>query len=127
MEDADATPPVTNTFKDALRMSTLAAITGKPRQVPPAPKPGTDLERMAKQVEEKNAAALADDPYQVRIGGVLVDPYRIARAFGLDPTIAQAVKKLLRSGRKHKTAAEDVREAITTLERWEAMEREDMQ
>lgn len=82
---------------------------------------------MAAQVAEKNAAALADDPYEVRIGGVLVDPYRIARAFGLDPVIAQAVKKLLRCGRKHKTAAEDVREAITTLERWEAMEKEDAQ
>ncbi len=65
------------------------------------------------------------DPYQIRIGGVIADPYRICLAYGLDPVIAQAVKKLLRCGRKHKDADQDVREAITTLERWEAIRRED--
>jgi hypothetical protein len=59
------------------------------------------------------------DPYKIRIGGVLADPYRIAIAYNLDPIIAQAVKKLLRCGRKHKSPAQDVREAITTLQRWE--------
>ena len=63
------------------------------------------------------------DPYAVTIGGVKADPYRIARAYGItDPAIFQALKKLLRCGRKHKTIAEDVREAITSLERWEAIE-----
>ena len=42
-----------------------------------------------------------------------------------DPVIFQALKKLLRCGRKHKAKAADVREAITSLERWEAMNRED--
>lgn len=65
------------------------------------------------------------DPYKIKIGGRIADPYRIARAYDLDPVIAQAVKKLLRCGRKHKARATDVREAITTLERWEEMERED--
>jgi hypothetical protein len=65
------------------------------------------------------------DIYQVKIGGVIADPYRIAKAYGLDPVIAQAVKKLLRCGRKHKSQSADVREAITTLLRWEEMERED--
>lgn len=68
---------------------------------------------------------MIDDTYRIKIGGVIADPYRIARAYGLDPVIAQAVKKLLRCGRKHKSLAADVREAITTLERWEAMEEED--
>lgn len=66
------------------------------------------------------------DPYQVTIGGVKADPYRIARAYGItDPVIFQALKKLLRCGRKHKDQATDVREAITTLERWEQMNAED--
>jgi hypothetical protein len=67
------------------------------------------------------------DPYQVKIGGVTADPYRIARAYGItDPVIFQALKKLLRFGRKHKSQAADVREAITSLERWEAMNAEDV-
>ena len=66
------------------------------------------------------------DPYAVVIGGVLCDPYRIARAYGIkDPVIFQALKKLLRLGRKHKDTAADVREAITSLERWESMNSED--
>ena len=69
---------------------------------------------------------ISPDPYAVTIGGVIADPYRIARAFQIsDPVIFQAVKKLLRSGRKHKDLAQDVREAITSLERWEAMNLED--
>ena len=68
------------------------------------------------------------DPYQVRIGGALADPYRIARAYEItEPTIFQALKKILRYGRKHKDLAADIREAITSLERWESMESEDMQ
>jgi hypothetical protein len=67
------------------------------------------------------------DTYETMIGAAIADPYRIARAYDLDPVIAQAVKKLLRCGRKHKSRATDVREAITTLERWEAMEAEDSQ
>ena len=55
---------------------------------------------------------------------MLTDPYRVARAYGIeDPVIFQALKKLLRCGRKHKAKAADVREAITSLERWEAMNR----
>lgn len=71
---------------------------------------------------------LTEDPYQVRIGGVLADPYRIARAYGItDPVIFQALKKILRFGRKHKSQASDIREAITSLERWESMNQEDNQ
>jgi len=66
------------------------------------------------------------DPYQITIGGVKADPYRIAKAYGIDdPIIFQAIKKLLRCGRKHKSMTQDVREAITSLERWEQIEAED--
>ncbi len=58
------------------------------------------------------------DPYKIRVAGVLLDPYRIAIEYGLDPVLFQAVKKLLRRGRKHKNLEQDVREAITTLRRW---------
>lgn len=68
----------------------------------------------------------AVDPYEVRIGGVKADPYRIARAYGItDPVLFQALKKLLRCGRKHKDIRADAREARTTIERWEAMNAED--
>jgi len=67
------------------------------------------------------------DPYKIRIGGVIADPYRIARAYGLDATLGAALKKILRRGRKHKDIATDVRDAITTLQRWEEMEPEDEQ
>ncbi len=66
------------------------------------------------------------DPYAVCIVGVLADPARIARAYGInDGMLFSALKKILRSGRKHKAKATDIREAITSLERWEAMNRED--
>ena len=58
------------------------------------------------------------DPYKVRIGGVIADPYRIAISFGLDSAIGEAAKKLLRCGRKHKDLKTDVQEAIKTLTRW---------
>lgn len=68
------------------------------------------------------------DPYEVRIGGVLADPYRIALAYEIThPALQQALKKILRCGRKHKSQVVDVREAITSLERWEAMNAEDSQ
>mgnify|MGYP006958841721 CR=1 FL=1 len=64
------------------------------------------------------------DPYSVIIQGVKLDPMLIVAAYGItDMGIAQAIKKLLRCGRKHKNKAQDVREAITSLERHEEIER----
>lgn len=64
----------------------------------------------------------SDDPYAVQIGGVRADPYLIVHAYGItDMAIAQAIKKLLRCGRKHKTKAQDVAEAITSLQRWQEL------
>lgn len=67
------------------------------------------------------------DPYQVHIGGLKADPYRIARAYGLGAAEGQALKKLLRMGRKHKSIIEDCREVITTMERIIEMNEEDDQ
>jgi hypothetical protein len=58
------------------------------------------------------------DNYKVKIGGVVADPYRISLAYGLDPILSQGLKKLLPCGRKHKDAKTDIREVITTMERW---------
>lgn len=66
------------------------------------------------------------DPYKIIIGGVKADPYRIDRAYGEFPApIFQALKKILRCGRKHKDQRTDVEEAISSLQRWLEMENED--
>lgn len=63
-----------------------------------------------------------NDPYAVEIGGVRADPYLIVQAYGItDMPIAQALKKLLRCGRKHKSKTQDVAEAITSLQRWQEL------
>lgn len=63
------------------------------------------------------------DPYNVIIGGVRTDPMLIVKLYGItDMGIAQAIKKLLRCGKKHKSKAQDVRDAITSLERHEELE-----
>lgn len=65
-------------------------------------------------------------PYEVYIGGVKADPQRIIRAYGItDMGIQQALKKLLRNGRKHKSETEDKREAVTSLQRSIEMDEED--
>ena len=64
------------------------------------------------------------DPYKIKIGGVVADPYRIAIEYRLDPILGQALKKILRCGRKHKSAEEDAKEVITTMERWLEIQRE---
>ncbi len=91
----------------------------------PESTPVQDVETMEQSITDEAKTAV-DDPYQIHIGGVKCDPYRIARAYSInDPVIFQALKKLLRCGRKHKDRATDVREAITSLERWEQMNQED--
>lgn len=59
------------------------------------------------------------DPYKVQVGGVTLDPYMIASIYGInDPIIFQMIKKLLRFGRKHKDATQDVLDTITSAIRW---------
>lgn len=66
------------------------------------------------------------DPYNVPFEGNKLDPYRVCELFQISsPAIQQAVKKLLRCGHKHKDADKDVEQAITSLERYQEMRRED--
>lgn len=66
--------------------------------------------------------------YQRRIGGVLLDPYRIARLYGIaDDPLFSAMKKLLAAGQRGaKDKAQDVQDAIDALLRWQEMERENV-
>lgn len=65
------------------------------------------------------------DPYNVPFAGAKLDPYRVIELFRIShPAIQQAIKKLLRCGGKHKTTAQDVEDAITSLQRWQEMEEE---
>ena len=67
------------------------------------------------------------DHYQRRVGGVLLDPYRIARVYGLDDhALFSALKKILAAGKRGaKDTARDVQDAIDALVRWQEMGRED--
>lgn len=59
------------------------------------------------------------DPYNVKIENTRVDPYLVCQLFGItDFPIAEAIKKLLRLGRKHKNKRKDVEEAVLSLQRW---------
>lgn len=58
------------------------------------------------------------DPYNIPFRGITMDPYLVLELFQVtDPAIQQAIKKLLRCGRKHKDADADCEEAITSLVR----------
>ena len=59
-----------------------------------------------------------NDPYKIRIKGVLVDPCAIGEAYKMGPTLFQALKKILRIGKKHKSEAQDAFEAVTSMFRW---------
>jgi hypothetical protein len=57
-----------------------------------------------------------------------VDVYRVLIAFNVtDPCIQHAIKKLLCPGQRKggKTVAQDVREALWSLQRWEEMRAEE--
>lgn len=55
-----------------------------------------------------------------------VDIYRICRLYDInDPAIYHAIKKLLRLGEGDKSKREDIRGAITSLNRWLQMEDRD--
>lgn len=57
-----------------------------------------------------------------------IDVYRVLSLFGVtDQAIGHAIKKLLCPGQRGaKTKRQDIQEAIDTLERWRAMEDEDL-
>lgn len=73
-------------------------------------------------------AEVCADCYNVTIGGVKADPYRILEAYQImHPAHQHALKKLLRAGRSHKTLDEDIAETIQSLVRWQEMRLEDLQ
>ena len=78
-----------------------------------------------RSVYHKEIPISADD---IERGHVIVDVYRVLRAFGVtDNNLGHAIKKLLVPGQRSggKSAEQDVAKAIWTLQRWEEMNRED--
>ncbi len=66
--------------------------------------------------------------YHREVPTLTVDVYRILKAFEVtDPCLQHAIKKLLCAGRRigGKTEAQDVAEAIWTLNRWVQMRAEE--
>jgi hypothetical protein len=64
--------------------------------------------------------------YDITIGGVKADPYRIMLAYGIThPAQQHALKKLLRAGQSHKPIEQDIAETIASLHRWLEMIEED--
>ena len=56
--------------------------------------------------------------YKKMFNGVLLDPYRVLKVYGItDPAHQHAVKKLLRAGESVKDLKQDVQEVIDTLTR----------
>lgn len=63
------------------------------------------------------------NPYAVTIKGVTFDYYEFCKAAQItDQPIAHALKKLWRNGKGHKSAQQDVQEAIRSLQRWQEIE-----
>lgn len=66
------------------------------------------------------------DPYNVTFHGHKLDPYQIGVLFGIThPALFQILKKVLRSGRKHKDISQDVAEIISSAVRWQEMQEEE--
>jgi hypothetical protein len=66
--------------------------------------------------------------YDVTIGGVKADPYRIGIAYGIThPAHHHALKKLIRAGKSHKSLEQDLRETIQAIERMLAMMKEEQE
>ena len=57
--------------------------------------------------------------------GVKIDIYRILDLYGIvHPAQQHAIKKLLRAGNGAKSLEQDIEETIESLQRWQAMLRE---
>jgi hypothetical protein len=64
--------------------------------------------------------------YKFSYQGVLLDPYRILKVYGInEPAQQHAIKKLLRAGTSIKDLKQDISEVIVSLQRWLDMLRED--
>lgn len=77
----------------------------------------------AEEVTDAGVTKVTINPYAVTLKGVTFDYYDFCRANGMtDQPIAHAFKKLWRHGKGHKTAQQDVQEAIDSLKRWQEIE-----
>lgn len=64
--------------------------------------------------------------YNKQIGGVVIDPYRIAELYGItDHRQFHVLKKMLRAGTSEKPFLTEIQDCIDTLTRWKAMMKED--
>ena len=69
---------------------------------------------------------MTPDYYNKEFKGVLLDPYRVLKVYGItDPAHQHAVKKLLRAGGSIKDIKQDIQEVIDTLNRMLKMQEED--
>lgn len=78
-----------------------------------------------RSIYHKEIPISADDAER---GHAVIDVYRVLVAFGVtDPCIQHAIKKLLCPGQRKggKTVAQDVHEALWSLQRWEEMRAEE--
>ena len=67
-----------------------------------------------------------DRHFKFQYKGIILDPYRIFRIYGItDPEQQHAIKKLLRAGKSVKTLKQDIKEVIMTLNRWVEILEED--
>lgn len=76
----------------------------------------------------RGASSPATSPYHKSVPTKTIDVYRVLVSFNVtDPCIQHAIKKLLCSGQRNggKTRAQDVHEAIWSLQRWEEMRAEE--
>ena len=75
--------------------------------------------KLSTETKEMKAMKEATPSYYKKIfNGVLLDPYRVLKVYGItDPAHQHAVKKLLRAGESLKDLKQDVQEVIDTLTR----------
>ena len=64
--------------------------------------------------------------YDYEYKGLVCDPYRILKIYGIiNPCQQHAIKKLLRAGKSVKSLEDDIMEVKCSLDRWLEMLRED--
>lgn len=71
---------------------------------------------------------LIPDKYNKEYKGHKIDPYRIAKMYGIEhPCQFHVIKKLLRAGWSEKTTLQEIEDCIATLYRWKEMMIEDFE
>lgn len=99
-------------------MSRNGTVLSKITAAPPLDAPAT-LTPQTRFIEDPDPAPEVNH-YEREWKGVKLDVYRICKLYGIaDPAVQHALKKLLRFGEgRHKSRAQDIREAAQSLRRW---------